>query len=77
MKSSDRPQLANVASRGLPVEWWLSTPWATGLIVTDTNGRVFHSAPIFKRFRGQLLIDVMDRGNARYILKALNKKDED
>ncbi len=76
MKRSDRPELVNVASRGTPVDWWLSTPWGTGLVVTDTNGRVFHSAPIFKKFRGQLLIDIMERGGPRYELKALNQKDE-
>ena len=76
MSREKAPELVGVATRGTPVEWWLFTAWGSGLIVTDTNGRVVHSAPVFKRYRSKLLIDILDIGGPRYLLRALNNKDE-
>ena len=33
--------------------FWVSTPKMTGLIETDSNGRIVKTAPIFKVFKNQ------------------------
>lgn len=36
-------------------ELWVSSAWATGLVVVDDDGIIIDSAPVWKKFRGQAI----------------------